>query len=61
MNEGWTLRVVKNEFFLKSNVTFHAAALESIRILLVKQLAFIIFYLEQDGVINASEIDASLF
>ena len=35
-------------------MTFHGAALEYIRTNLVKQLAFIIFYLEQDGVINAS-------
>ncbi len=40
---------------MKSNSTFHGAALEQIKKHLVRYLSFIIYYLEQDGVINAYE------
>jgi hypothetical protein len=40
------LTVVRNEFFMKSNVTFHGAAMEQIKNHLVRYLSFIIFYLE---------------
>ena len=58
VNKGWRLLVVKNEFLMKSNLTFHSAALEFIKTELVKYLAFIIFYLEQDGIINAEKSHA---
>lgn len=59
--ENWIMSTIKNDFLMKSNITFHGAALEYIRSVLVKQLAFIIFYLEQDGVINASDEGFELF
>jgi hypothetical protein len=59
--ENWIMSTIKNDFLMKSNITFHSAALEYIRAVLVKQLAFIIFYLEQDGVINASDGVFELF
>jgi hypothetical protein len=49
------MSVAKIEFFMKSNSTFHGAALEQIKNHLVRYLSFIIYYLEQDGVINAYE------
>ena len=59
--DNWIMSTIKNDFLMKSNITFHGAALEYIRSVLVKQLAFIIFYLEQDGVINASNEGFELF
>ena len=38
---------------MKSNATFHGAAMDQIQKHLVRYLSFIIFFLEQDGVINA--------
>lgn len=49
--DKWYLMVAKNEFLMKSHLTFHDAALFSIRQELVKQMSFIIYYLEQDGII----------
>ena len=49
------MSVAKIEFFMKSNSTFHGAALEQIQNHLVRYLIFIIFFLERDGVINAFE------
>jgi hypothetical protein len=46
---------------MKSNISFHGAALEYIKNNLVKHLAFIVFYLEQDGVINAKDNTSGLF
>lgn len=46
LNDTWKLQVVKSEFLMKSNLTFHSAALEYIKIELVKLLTFVIFYLE---------------
>ena len=46
LNSNWKLQVVKNEFLMKSNLTFHSAALEYIKAEMVKYLAFIIFYME---------------
>jgi|LauGreDrversion4_2_1035121.scaffolds.fasta_scaffold06180_12 hypothetical protein len=49
--DKWYLMVAKNEFLMKSHLTFHDAALFSIRQELVKQMSFIIYYLEQDGIV----------
>jgi hypothetical protein len=49
--DKWYLMVAKNEFLMKSHLTFHDAALFSIRQELVKQMSFIINYLEQDGIV----------
>ena len=43
---------MKNEFLMKSKLTFHEAALDQIKTNLIKYLAPIVFYLEQDGVIS---------
>lgn len=59
------MSVAKNEFYMKSNSTFHGAALELVKQHLSRYLSFIIFYLEQDGIINAyqnsSDTELKLF
>lgn len=47
--------MVCNEFLMKSNLTFHSAALEYIRTKMVSYLAFVIFFLEKDGIINCNQ------
>jgi hypothetical protein len=42
---------------MKSNLTFHSAALEFIKGELVKHLTFTIYYMEADGIIAAYTID----
>lgn len=43
---SWRTDVVCNDFLMKSNLTFHGAALEFIKTELVNHLAFVISYLE---------------
>lgn len=45
-NKQWIFNVVKNEFLMKSKLTFHEAALDQIKSGLIKYLAPIVFYLE---------------
>eukprot|EP00347_Sterkiella_histriomuscorum_P010832 403374756 len=52
---SWRSDVVCNDFLMKSNLTFHGAALEFIKTELVNHLAFVISYLEQDGIITSYE------
>ena len=52
----WNISIARSDFLMKSHLTFHSAALFSIRQELVKQLSFMISYLEQDGIIKASEV-----
>lgn len=49
--QKWYLSVAKNEFLMKSHLTFHDAALFTVRQELVKLMSFMISYLEQDGII----------
>ena len=51
-NDQWILSVCKNEFLMKSKLTFHEAALDQIKTGLSKYLAPIVYWLEHDGVIN---------
>ena len=43
---SWRTDVVCNDFLMKSNLTFHGAALEFIKTELVSHLAFVISHLE---------------
>ncbi|CDW84752.1 UNKNOWN [Stylonychia lemnae] len=53
MKASWKDDIVTNDFLMRSNLTFHSAAIEYLKSELVRHLAFIIFYLEQDGIITA--------
>lgn len=56
----WILSIAKSQFFVVSYLTFHEAALKDIRQQLVKYLSFIIFHLDEDGVIMCQS-DEELF
>lgn len=51
MQQKWYLSVAKNDFLMMSHLTFHDAALFTVRQELVKLMSFMISYLEQDGII----------
>ncbi|CDW73692.1 UNKNOWN [Stylonychia lemnae] len=53
MKKSWKDDIVTNDFLMRSNLTFHSAAIEYLKSELVRNLAFIIYYLEQDGIITS--------